>query len=117
MRKPMCIHTSDALLKCPACVEAEGAQAAVEPLVMPWRRYRFTLKHADPRPVKFPPPGPYWVTGYAPDRRGDEWPILVAYLPVDGQIHDWWPEAEQVDTTEEAEITFTDRFPKPSWWA
>lgn len=43
-----------------------------------WMRLRFQANADDPRPVTFPPPGPWWCTGYAGD---DSYAIVVAYLP------------------------------------
>lgn len=77
----------------------------------PWRRYRFHANEDDPRPVKFPPPGPFWVSGY-----GEDYAVVVAYLPHWADLHDFWPEASDVTVQERAEITFTDRFPSPKWW-
>jgi hypothetical protein len=38
-----------------------------EPWKGPWIRYRFHANADDYRPVKFPPPGPYWCSGYLGD--------------------------------------------------
>jgi len=77
-----------------------------------WERHRFKANLDDPRPVKFPPPGPYWVSG-----EGDDYSIVVAYLPLREPVTHWWPEARDIDSEVRDEITFTDRFPKPEWWA
>lgn len=91
---------------------AKRASGSLDPVVMPrWHRYRFHANEDDPRPVKFPPPGPWWHTG-----SGDGYAIVVAYLPPKANLTDYWPEAAEVDYTEENELTFTDRFPKPDWW-
>lgn len=76
-----------------------------------WRRYRFHANLDDPRPVKFPPPGPWWCSG-----QGDDYAIVIAYLPRNAKLKQFWPEASEVEFTDEDEITFTDRFPKPDWW-
>lgn len=76
-----------------------------------WLRHRFEANEDDYRPIKFPPPGPYWCTGY-----GDGHSIVVACLPPEVSVTEYWPEAANVDTQEVAEISFTDRFPKPDWW-
>lgn len=76
-----------------------------------WHRYRFHANEDDSRPVKFPPPGPWWETGL-----GDGYAIVVAYLPPAEKLTDYWPEASEVDYTKETELVFTDRFPKPDWW-
>lgn len=80
---------------------------------MTWTRYRFKANGDDYRPVKFPPPGPYWCTGSALD---SSYSIVVAYLPEGTTLTDWWPEADEVEEEARSEITFTDRFPKPQWW-
>jgi hypothetical protein len=50
---------------------------------------------------------------------------LIAYIPtapgqsendVIDELHKWWPEATDIDGAPRDQITFTDRFPKPSWW-
>lgn len=78
-----------------------------------WSRHRFQANHDDPRPVIFPPPGPYWITGYAGD---DSYAIVVAYLPAGDAVTDYWPEAAQIETEERADIIYTDRFQKPEWY-
>lgn len=76
-----------------------------------WRRYRFHANEDDPRPVKFPPPGPWWCSG-----SGDGYSIVICYLPPKVKLTTYWPEAKKVDYTEETELSFSDRFPKPVWW-
>lgn len=77
-----------------------------------WRRWRFQSDSDDPRPVRFPPPGPYWISGEMANGNY----ILIAYLPEDVSLRDYWPEAESEEFTEEEMITWTSRFPQPSWW-
>lgn len=77
----------------------------------PFVRHRFHARESDPRPVTFPPPGPYWVTGY-----GDDYAVVVAYLPPGVAVTTFWPEASNIDSEEVSEILFTERFPKPTWW-
>jgi hypothetical protein len=89
-----------------------------------WRRYRFRSWAADdPRPVTFPPPGPYWVTGLGERLDGKEFAILVAYLPGNStdEIEDFWPETDGIewsgyDFQWRDEIAFTTRFQRPDWW-
>ncbi len=76
-----------------------------------WERHRFKANYADPRPIVFPPPGPYWISGY-----GDGYSIVIAYLPKGTLVTDFWPEAKNIDSTEEDSISFTSRFPQPTWW-
>jgi hypothetical protein len=76
-------------------------------------RARFKADAEDYRPINWPPPGPYWCTGYAGD---DSYSIVVAYADNEDQIKAFWPEAKDIDSTECTDYTFTDRFPQPSWW-
>lgn len=77
-----------------------------------WLRVRFHANDEDSRPVKFPPPGPYWVSG-----SGDGYDVLVAYVRNEAQITEYWPDATDIDVMQrDVSVTFTDRFPKPDWW-
>lgn len=78
----------------------------------PWIRYRFEVPHEDPRPVKFPPPGPYWISGES----GNGNSVLIAYLPKDVDLKEWWPDSKHVMYTRKQDITYTDRFQKPDWY-
>jgi hypothetical protein len=78
---------------------------------MKWRRYRFHTDSEDYRPIIFPPPGPWWCSGYSGDSS-----VIVCYLPRGESVSSYWPEASGVDFTDEEEIVFTSRFPKPDWW-
>lgn len=76
-------------------------------------RYRFYTDSEDYRSITFPPPGPYWCSGYDADDRA----VIVAYVPNIEAIMINWPEAAEIDVLQEnVEITFTDRFPKPDYW-
>ena len=80
-----------------------------------WKRVRFeTSAVDDPRPVLWPPAGPWWVTGYD----GEETKaFVVAFLPEDEDVHIYWPEAEDITIHQYVEnIVYTDRFPQPEWW-
>ncbi len=79
---------------------------------MKWKWYRFTSDSEDYRPVVFPPPGPFWCTGY----NAFDHAVIVAYLPPDSRLADYWPEAQCIDVEDKEEIVFTDRFEKPEWW-
>lgn len=93
-----------------------------------WIRYRFHASPVDYRPVLWPPPGPFWCSGYGGvnfDGDDDEevtcgYSIVVAYVPGEGGVEmlkKYWPEADQIDPMQEEEtITYTSRFPKPDWW-
>lgn len=77
-----------------------------------WNRHRFKTTSADdPRPVTFPPPGPWWCCGYAGD---DSYAIVVCYLPPGEDVRTYWPEAFDIDTEGREEIVFTSRFPRPT---
>lgn len=79
-----------------------------------WHRLRFFVPGVDDyRPITFPPPGPYWCSGYRGD---DDAAVIVAYMPAGRDVKEFWPEAEQINDMGEQSITFTDRFPKPDWW-
>ena len=75
-------------------------------------RVRLKTCEQDFRPVKWPPPGPYWCSGY--DFCDNA--ILVVYAENLEQLFEYWPEAEYIDAEEVEEHEFTDRFPKPGWW-
>ena len=77
-----------------------------------YERHRFQTDPDDYRPVAFPPPGPYWCTGFT-----DEHSIVVAYLPKGEDLAKWWPDASGVETEEVEVIHFTDRFPCPDWYS
>lgn len=75
-------------------------------------KVRFEANFDDYRPVKWPPPGPYWCTGF-----GNNYSTVVAYVENEDQIYEFWPEANNVDIFQENVLPeFTDRMPKPEWW-
>lgn len=79
----------------------------------PWKRYRFRSDAADCRPVLFPPPGPWWRSGYDANDNA----ILIAYLPADADLKHYWPEAFDIEEPDECDgPEFTSRFPEPEWW-
>lgn len=78
-----------------------------------WERHRFRANGDDYRPVKFPPPGPYWCTGAAMD---GAYSVVVAYLPPGEPVTDWWPEATHIDSEPVDAIHYTSRMPRPRWW-
>ncbi len=80
-----------------------------------WRRYRFYTRAEDYRPVKWPPPGPYWCSGFTADEHGEA-AIIIAYIPKGAKLKDYWPEAKREEFTEASEPLFTNRFPCPVWW-
>ena len=81
-----------------------------------WMRVRFRANEDDYRPVRFPPPGPYWCSGYGGDY-GDGFSIVVAYVRTISDVVEFWPEASAIDILEESTaITFSERFGCPKWW-
>jgi hypothetical protein len=76
-----------------------------------WLRCRFHANEADYRPITWPPPGPYWCSG-----EGDNYSIVIAYVKNIEQVTEFWPEATHIESEERSEITYTDRFSKPSWY-
>lgn len=79
-----------------------------------WLRVRFHANADDYRPVKWPPAGPYWCSGYAGD---DSHSIVVAYVKSEEQVMEFWPEVTEIEIlSEHDEPVFSSRFPKPDWW-
>lgn len=74
--------------------------------VQGWVRCRFRASETDPRPINWPPPGPYWITGY-----GDGYSVIVAYCRTFEQVTEYWPEASHIEGETKSEIEFSDRFP------
>ena len=77
-------------------------------------RVRFTTNGNDYRPVIYPPPHPWWRTGY--NSQGDA--IIVSYADSIEQVSDYWPDYERLDVLEKdlTEYKFSDRMPKPDWF-
>lgn len=78
-------------------------------------RYRFKTKAVDDyRPlidmksIKMP----WWCAGYA---GYNSHVIIVCYLPKGEDLFKYWDDAFSIDKEEVSEITYTSRFPKPSW--
>ena len=79
-----------------------------------WRRYRFeTASVDDYRPLVFNHKYPWWCSGYYGDMSKA---IIIAYLPEDEDLKKYWDDADNIEFTEEAEITFSDRFTKPDYF-
>jgi hypothetical protein len=74
-------------------------------------RVRFRANEDDPRPVNWPIPHPYWVTGY-----GEGYATVVAYADDLNYILANWPEANDIQIEKVDGYAFTDRFPKPKWF-
>ena len=75
-------------------------------------RVRFYCNLDDPRPINWPVKFPYWVTG-----ESETHSIVVSYADSENYIKRNWPEAIDLDSQEVPAITFSDRFPKPDWYA
>ena len=76
-------------------------------------RYRFKTRAVDDcRPlidmknIKMP----WWCTGY-----GNDYAIIVCYLPVSEPLEKYWDDAYDIDVEEKEEIVYTDRFAKPDY--
>lgn len=80
-----------------------------------WDRVHLHVNLNDYRPVRWPPLGPYWCSGF-----NDRYSIVVAYVPAgtnDSIIRQYWPETPEVDRIQEGiELVYSDRFPKPDWY-
>ena len=81
-------------------------------------RVRFKTDPNDPRPVKYPPPHPWWCSGFQGEGYS-AYCIVVAYADSEEQILEYWPDAEGLDVmnTDLDTYTFTDRFPCPEWFS
>lgn len=77
-------------------------------------RARFRANYPDYRPVKWPVPHPYWCSGSAGD---DSYAIVIAYADDLAQVLELWPEATHVEAEEVDGYEFSDRFPRPKWFA
>lgn len=79
-----------------------------------WVRCRFRTRSVnDYRPLKdMRQIGPWWCTGTSCD--GD-YVTIVCYLPPMVSVYEFWDDAYDIDATIEAEIKYTDRFPRPEW--
>lgn len=76
-------------------------------------RYRFYTRAIDDcRPLKDLAEinMPWWCTGY-----GDDYAIIVCYLPEEINLFDYWDDAFDISKTESKEVKYTSRFPKPSY--
>lgn len=79
-------------------------------------RARFYTSAEDYRPVVWPIKHPYWCTGYSGD---GEKATIVAYADSVEQLLEWWPDAARVNVLDEGLDTyeFSERFPRPDWFA
>ena len=80
-------------------------------------RWRFkTTSVEDYRPIVFNPKYPWWCSGYGEDRERGEYAVIIAYLPPDALIKDYWPEYFDAELLDTGIIKFSDRFPRPNWF-
>jgi len=63
--------------------------------------------------VTFPPPGPWWRSGWDSADRS----ILICYLPIGVDLTEFWPDAIDAEGEDADEIVFTSRFARPKWYA
>ena len=83
---------------------------------MKWKRYRFkTYAIDDYRPLIFNPKYPWWCSGFGENSNG-EFAVIIAYLPNNEDLLKYWDDAFDIDFTEEEEIKFSSRFPKPKYF-
>lgn len=105
------------------CVKSDGSESMVDdypeaeaffaaPIIAPsgaWKRYRFQSKSVqDYRPLIYNPKYPYWLSG-----ESETEVTIIAYLPANENLLKYWDDATNIEFTEEKEIVFTSRFPKP----
>lgn len=75
-------------------------------------RVRFRASAEDYRPVNWPVEHPYWCSGH-----GDDYAIIVSYADDLSYIFENWPEAGYLEIEQAEHYIFTERFPKPEWFA
>lgn len=79
---------------------------------MNWIRYRFKTRAIDDyRPLIFNPKYPWWCSGFS-----DKEAVIIAYLPGNEDLFEYWDDASDIEYTEHDEITFSGRFPKPEYF-
>ena len=82
---------------------------------MKFIRYRFKTRSVnDFRPLEdlAEIQMPWWCTGESDD---GSYMTIVCYLPAGENLLRYWDDAFDIDADERHEITYTSRFPKPSW--
>jgi len=107
-KKPLTIRTK------PRRFDPVSLSNLVIPQKPTWVRYRFYTKSVDDyRPIIFNKHYPWWCSGEAGD---GSYAVIIAYLPKGEDLKKYWDDAYEIDEDECAEITFTDRFPRPDWF-
>ena len=84
-----------------------------------WIRFEFLTKGYESRPVKTPPPGPWWEVGH-----GLRFVDVVAYIPLrnstpeaaEALLREYWPDVEIIDSQVRDRIRFNSQYSCPSWW-
>jgi len=77
-----------------------------------WRRYRFKTNSTDDyRPLIFNPKYPWWCSW-----EGETSATIIAWLPINENLHHYWNDAFNIEYTEHEAIEFTNRFPKPDYF-
>lgn len=81
-----------------------------------WKRYRFyTYAVDDYRPLIFNPKYPWWCSGHGEDEKGEN-SVIIAYLPENENLLEYWDDAYNIDVDDCEEIEFSSRFPKPEYF-
>jgi hypothetical protein len=81
---------------------------------MEWKRYRFkTRSIGDHRPLVFNPQCPWWCTGKS---EAGGYASIVAYLPSNENLLNYWDDAFDIEFSNESGITFSERFPMPDYF-
>lgn len=82
---------------------------------MSWKRYRLKTYADDNRPLIFNKKYPWWCSGYGEDSIGG-YSVIIIYLPKDEDLMKYWDDAFDIEFTEEDNIHFSSRFPKPKYF-
>jgi hypothetical protein len=75
-------------------------------------RAKFLCQHDMAHPVRWPPPGPYWLEHY--DVSG--FAHLVAYAANEVELRKFWPDLWDLSYEITNDIMYDDEYPKPEWW-
>lgn len=79
-----------------------------------WIKCIFKTKSVDDyRPLVFNPKYPWWCSAESAD---GSHAIIHAYLPLVEILETYWDDAYDIEQTEHATISFTDRFPRPKYF-
>lgn len=78
-----------------------------------WEQHTFLTPADDPKPVQWPPPGPYWI---GEKEILGKYTQVVAWIKRDKELTDHWPKARYDRYRLCFHIHFTRTLPKPDWW-